>query len=371
MHQQDAKDLLLKYAKGECTPQEAALVEQWFLQVDPDAENISHEEVLDAMEHVRSKLPGQPGRVRRIGARVAVAASVLLLLGIGSTYFLKRPVASGSATYKVGQDVPPAQDQATLTLADGRKIPLSRLSRGQLVRQGAMLVRVTPDSVLSYAGTGGIGFNTLSTARGERAPYPLVLSDGTKVWLDAASSIRFPVAFGGDYREVSITGQAYFEVRHKATQPFRVMAGDQLIEDIGTSFNVTAFADEPNMRTSLLEGSIRVSRQGHSQMLTPGQQVIFSPHSANLKVQAADTEEAIAWKANYFYFNHEDLHSVLRKISRWYNVDVEYPAGKPIEANYWGTLSRESNLSLVLNRLEATSEVRFTIAGNKIIVSKK
>jgi ferric-dicitrate binding protein FerR (iron transport regulator) len=209
-------------------------------------------------------------------------------------------------------------------------------------------------------------YNTLSTVRGQESPYPLVLSDGTKVWLNAESSITYPIAFNGKERSVKITGEAYFEVVHNTVQPFKVEVKGQTIEDIGTAFNINAYDDEPNMKTTLISGSVKINS---STVLHPGQQAIQSGPA--IRVKDVDTEGAIAWKNGYFLFDYESLESIMRRISRWYNVDVAYEPGQQITTGFLGSMTRYTNVSEVLNALEAAGKVKFKIEGRKITVSKK
>ncbi len=204
----------------------------------------------------------------------------------------------------------PGRNQATLTLADGRTIVLTRDLNGQLAQQGQTTITANNKEGIVYA-TGStsttttISWNTLATARGEQSPYPLTLPDGTKVWLNAASTITFPTVFNANARTVKITGEVYFEVMHNEKHPFRVEAKDQLIEDIGTHFNVNAYDDEDAFRTTLLEGSVKVSVIGNRQsaILKPGEQVSFSQSSQLSQPIPVQTDEVLAWKEGMFRFS--------------------------------------------------------------------
>jgi transmembrane sensor len=211
-------------------------------------------------------------------------------------------------------------------------------------------------------------YNTLVTKRKERSPYPLILADGTKVWLNAASSIIFPVAFTGKDRTVTITGEAYFEVAHNATQPFKVKANGQMIEDIGTAFNVNAYSDEPVVTTTLLQGSVRVSLTDNeaSVVLKPGDQAKAANGGLKLKSNV-DLDGAVAWKSGIFQFKNTRIDEVLRQAARWYDVDVDYRQGIP-DQTFTGRISENVNLSGLLEIL-SYSGVHFRIEGNKIIVN--
>jgi transmembrane sensor len=300
---------------------------------------------------------------------IAAAASIVLALSFGSYSLLHKPNVS-----EFKNDIAPGHNQATLTLANGQKIILTKHLSGQLAQQGSTLIGVDDKNEIAYTGSGTNSnaadtYNTLSTAVGEQSPYPLVLADGTKVWLDAGSSITFPVAFAGKERSVKITGEAYFEVVHNDAQPFKVVAKDQVIEDIGTHFNVNAYDDEKVITTTLLEGAVKVSVPGASLqaqvMLKPGQKSVLKNNA--LDVANANIEEAIAWKNGYFRFENEGIQSIMRKLTRWYNIDVQYSGTIPDET-FYATSSRYKNISEVLTMLQNTKGVHFKIEGRRVTV---
>lgn len=191
-----------------------------------------------------------------------------------------------------------------------------------------------------------LGYNTAATPRGGQ--YEFILSDGTKVWLNAASSIRFPVAFPKNERKVQVTGEAYFEVASNPNSPFFVETQGQTIQVLGTSFNVNAYDDEQSVRTTLLTGSVNVTAQGISKRLQPGEQARYE--NGNLSIGVADVGNVIAWKNGYFSFKDDDMHSVMRQIARWYNIDVSYEGQIP-DRNFSGEISRNVNLSQILEIL--------------------
>jgi ferric-dicitrate binding protein FerR (iron transport regulator) len=211
-----------------------------------------------------------------------------------------------------------------------------------------------------------VTYNTMTTPRGGQ--YHLVLSDGTQVWLNAASSIRYPTAFNGPEREVEITGEAYFEVATNAIKPFRVVSTGQLVEVLGTHFNISAYADDPIMKTTLITGSIRLGVAKQTAVLKPGQQGFFSRDTkGQLKVKTADLDEVMASKNGYFIFNNENIESIMQKISRWYDVDVSYQGNMKGKESV-GAVSRFKDVSEVLRKLEATGIIHFKVEGRKIVV---
>jgi transmembrane sensor len=286
--------------------------------------------------------------------------------------------------------VAPGGNRAVLTLAGGQKIILDSAAAGILAEQGNTHVQKLGDGKLAYEagdGAGGRGgggtkgaaaplYNTLTTPRGGQ--YQLTLPDGTKVWLNAASSITYPIAFTGNSRSVEMTGEAYFEVTHDKKHPFTVKAGGQTIEDIGTHFNVNAYADEPAQVTTLLEGAVSVS--GH--LLRPGEKatVIGAAGSGatatgttgagavDIQVTQGDPDQAVAWKNGLFNFTDAGLQTVMRQLSRWYNVDVTYKGNIP-PRQFTGMIGRSLTLNQVLEGL-ALENVHYQIEeGNRLIIT--
>jgi ferric-dicitrate binding protein FerR (iron transport regulator) len=364
--------------KGAATPDEIAEYDAYLNQLTSgqkawDSEGLGEEaqtrEELRAM--LEAKINPQPARRIRLWPRIAAAASILIACSIGGYFLLnKRPVQLTAQIQK--QDFAPGHKQATLTLANGQKILLTKGMSGKLAQQGNTTILVNTGKAIAYqAGNSGtnsvVTYNTLSTARGEQSPYPLVLADGTKVWLDAASSITFPTAFNGKERIVKITGEAYFEVAHNAAQPFKVTVKGQTIEDIGTAFNVNAYEDEPAIKTTLLEGSVKVLNTNGEKLLTPGQQAIIKNGEPAIRVMTVNTEAVTAWKNGYFMFAHENIQSVMRKISRWYNVDIDYDPNIT-NNSFSGSMTRYGNASDVLDMLQLTGLVHFKIKERRIEV---
>lgn len=306
--------------------------------------------------------------------RLAIAVCALFVISVGGYFLLNNQVAQQTAQNQK-QDIAPGQKQVTLTLANGKKLNVNNKQKGKLAQQGNMMVQVNNGNALTYTAlavnknVSEVAYNTLSTARGQESPFPLVLADGTQVWLNAASSITYPTSFNGKDRVVKITGEVYIKVAHNAAQPFKVLVRGQVIDDIGTVFNINAYDDEPVIKTTLIDGSVKISNNTGSAILKPGQQAIVQPDNQNIKVKDADVEEAVAWKSDYFIFNHEKIQSIMRKISRWYDVDVVYDDGISTD---WvgGSESRSKNVSEVLRKLELTGQFHFQIDGKKIIVKK-
>jgi len=310
--------------------------------------------------------------IRRAVYRWWVAAAVFALIVSGTYYLLnkkqKPEIASTHAGHIFKNDVAPGGNKAILILGNGQKIILDSVHLGTIANEGKTNITKTGNGKLSYSpSTGGGGgealYNTLSTPRGGQ--YQLELPDGSRVWLNAASSITYPTSFTGRERIVEITGEAYFEVVHNEKIPFKVKAGDQLIEDIGTAFNVNAYTNEPARKTTLIEGAVKIAYHDEIQTLRPGQQSVIEKNQM-VVVDHADTESAVAWKNGYFHFRDASLEDLMRQIARWYDVEIEYRGTIP-ERKFGGEISRHNNASEVLKILEL-SKVNFEIEGKKIIV---
>lgn len=262
--------------------------------------------------------------------------------------------------------IKPGTDRAYLTLGDGTEVMLDSSGDGMLAVQGAAAV-VKEGRGISYQGDGKTTeavINTIRTPRGGQ--YQLTLSDGSVVWLNAASSLRFPANFTGNQRTVQLTGEAYFEVKPDAGRPFTVEVGDLRVAVTGTRFNVNAYPDENGILTTLAEGSVNVASNGVSKALKAGQEILAEPDGKLHSVKTADLEAALGWKEGQFVFNGADVPAIMRQISRWYDVDVTY-SGAARNETFTGMVSRKSDISRVLRIMEAGG-IRFKIDKNRIVV---
>lgn len=258
-------------------------------------------------------------------------------------------------------------NKAVLTLADGSNIVLDSTHNGTLTKQGnTKVVQVNMATLAYHSDTESsqqVVYNTLATPSGGQ--YQLILPDGSKVWLNAASSIHFPTVFKGNERHVTVTGEAYFEVAKNAAMPFIISVKDMEVKVLGTHFDIMAYDDESTMNTTLLEGSVKVSQGNLVRMLVPGQQSNIDK-TGSIKVTDAAVEEVMAWKNGWFQFNAHDIKTVMRQISRWYNVEVVYE-GKIPAGHFTGLVSRNNDISQVLKIMQSAG-VRFKIEGRKLIV---
>ncbi|OFY39655.1 MAG: hypothetical protein A2X18_04600 [Bacteroidetes bacterium GWF2_40_14] len=277
-------------------------------------------------------------------------------------------------------DIRPGGNKAVLTLADGTKVVLDDAKEGKLHEQGNTTIIKLDSGRLAYNTRSGsailekiVQYNTLTTPRGGK--YCVTLPDGTIVWLNASTTLRFPVAFAGKTRKVEVKGEAYFEVAKNEAMPFIVKAGNSEIKVLGTHFNVMAYADEQVIKTTLLEGSVEIAVRKQSAegeeipaiKLVPGQQAQLDANNS-ITVVEANTREVIAWKNGFFIFNNEPIESVMQKIARWYDVNVVYETSDSTIV-FTGVVSREENVSEVLRLLELTEVVHFKIDGKTITVA--
>lgn len=343
-----------------------------------DDEKVNEEQtdlaIADVRRQLLQQIGQQPGHtLKRSIWRLISAAAAMLFISVSAYLIWQNPTKTEPTVNLVKHDIAPGGNKAILILSSGKQIILSAAKNGKLAQQGHTNILKTADGqVIYHAGDepATMVYNTLKTPRGGQ--YNLTLADGTKVWLNAASSITYPVEFTGNERKVDITGEVYFEVTHNAKKPFRVSAGNQTVEVLGTHFNINAYADEPLQKTTLFQGSIRIDRNKQSVILKPGQQaqVENNPASSRIVVTSdINTEEVLAWKNGYFLFYSENIEGIMRMVSRWYNVDVTFEKGIPDET-FGGSISRFENVSQLLNVLQRTGSVHFKIEGRRITVMK-
>jgi transmembrane sensor len=300
-----------------------------------------------------------------------VAAALLLIVAGGSWLLATRDRKGGKSsraqTEDLKKDVAPGGNKAMLTLANGEVISLDSSMKGKLAQQGNVNLQASPgllkyDPVTASANS-GVAYNILRTPKGGQ--YRLELPDGSRVWLNAASSLKFPTAFTGKERRVELSGEAYFEIAKNAGQPFSVAVNKANIAVLGTSFNVMAYADEAAIRTTLLEGAVKVSRENESSLLKPGEQSLLEPGSMQV-IEKADIDLAIAWKNGLTSFKSADIKTIMRQVERWYDVEVVYNGTIPARS-FTGDIPRDANLSELLRLLEI-SKIHFKMEDHKLIV---
>lgn len=387
-------ELMALFGRTENDDETRALLQEAWNKLEE--EKVFSEEQSQAMLNKILRPEGTEGIVRDIGVdggrgrgmrRWMMAAAVVLLLGVGVWLLAGRHASSGIASSPAIKetkpiDVPaPNGNNAILTLADGSTVVLDSVKNGELARQGdaqvskanaGRLVYNTLDQESNTPGQAPVAivYNTVSTRRGGQ--FQIVLPDGSKVWLNTVSSLRFPTAFTGTERVVELKGEAYFEVAKNAAQPFVVhvsTAEDKGMDVrvLGTQFNVMAYDNEAEIRTTLLEGAVKVMRGDKSRVLAPGEQAKVDKQGGLTLDAKADVDLAMAWKNGFTSFKSADIRSIMRQVERWYDIDVVYE-GNVQERTFSGGISRDANLSELIRLLEV-SKIHFKIEGRKLIVT--
>jgi ferric-dicitrate binding protein FerR (iron transport regulator) len=378
--------LIEKYEIGTATTEEKQALKEWYYSFDDSVANIlvegqdSEEKLAERIKIRLMQTILQSDEIKEAKPmrkfQWSAAAAILIIFTVGAyVKFSSKPVFQETTKAPVINNITPGGNKAKLTLHDGTSVILDSVSNGTISKQGDVALQKLEDGLLVYNISGKkltekneVIYNAISTPRGGQ--YQVTLSDGTKVWLNASSSIRFPVIFTGDVRSVTITGEAYFEVAKNTAMPFKVKTTTSEVEVLGTHFNINSYDDEAVVKTTLLEGAVKVASLGNGVLryLKPGQQSIINKEGKISIVEHADTEEAMAWRNGYFQFKSSDVKSILRQISRWYDVDIVYNGN--INLHFTGQLTRNENVSKVFEALSLTNEVHFKIDGKKIIVSQ-
>jgi len=383
MTREQAQELLNKYQLGNCTPEEQQLLDHWYLReaakqpvADEPSDPLTDEKLI--WDKIAKEIP-EATQIRRFKKwySIAAAAAILIFISLGAWFFTKSHQAAKQLAQQspIQNDVLPGGNKAVLTLANGRQIILTGARNGALAVQGKVAINKTSDGQIVYNSSRSSAsdiaakpvYNTMTTPRGGQ--YWVVLPDGSKALLNAASSLTYPTNFSGAERKVELTGEAYFEVAHNPDKPFRVYSKSQVVEVLGTHFNINTYDDEPDIRTTLLEGKVKLTSVVKNQVrvLKPGQQAVLNTYSFN--VNDVDVEDATAWKNGTFTFENNDIQQIMRMVSRWYDVDVVYKGTLPAD-KFTGFVSRFSNVSEVLRMLQLTHKVKFKIDGKQITVSE-
>lgn len=384
--------LIDKYLANTATEAERDQLHSWYrdqdhslveLPVDRDtAETDIYQRMLSKIDAGIADTAG-PARSAFSWYKMMAAAVILIVASVGGYLFFNSQKTDPLETLTFKNDIAPAGNKTLLKLANGTEIVLDDAKAGELAQQGGIRIIKTGDGQLIYdlsaaaeAGAAA-GYNTIVTPIG--AQYQVVLPDGTKVWLNALSSLRFPTHFGGKERDVETSGEVYFEVakavlkdksakKSASRMPFIVKSGGQQVEVLGTHFNINTYGDEGVNKTTLLEGSIKINTIGSSvsKVLKPGQQAHVRGN-AIVKIVNVDADDVIAWKSNLFQFNNTSIEQVMQQVKRWYDIDVVYSGAKP-NLLFTGVIPKNNNISILLKVLESTGGVKFGIEGRKVII---
>ncbi|RFS20670.1 FecR family protein [Chitinophaga silvatica] len=376
--------LLKKYREGTANETEKKFLETYYDLFDVNEDLITEENeasFTSLKSTIRENIAFEmerhqkPAKLRWLW-KASAAAAILAFAAIATWYWAGHVVPGPQHLAGRTMETVNSTDKPTLQLANGAIIELNDSSNGQIAEQQGIIIRKEKDGSLVYqsspeqkqSSTSEVSENILTTPKGMK--YKVVLPDGSQVWLNAASSLRYPASFAADNRTVKLTGEAYFDVNTDAKRPFIVESGKQKVQVLGTSFNINAYSDEPIIKTTLLLGAVKVTAGNSSCTLAPGQQSQTARDEAGaLNKREVDTGKEIAWMNNLFSFKNDDLQFIMRQISRWYNVEIKYNGNIPAE-KFVGEISRSSNLNEVLRILEI-NDLRFEINGNAITVSGK
>jgi transmembrane sensor len=388
----DIAMLIKKHIHNELTEEDRRTLNNWMDESNENRrvfnEMTNEESLREAMQefyaftrnHVQgqsaavvSMLPGKTNWIKYLlaAAVVIIAVSLIWLFAINNRNG-KQVVVTDTATKKTTSDIPPGSNKAVLTLADGSTIELDDARNGVIAEQGRTVINkkngelVYNDGKVKAKGN-AISWNTVTTPRGGQ--YQLSLPDGSKVWLNAASSIKFPVSFSGKKRVVQLEGEAFLDVVHNENMPFEVqLCNGTKVQVLGTRFNIMAYNEEVELKTTLVQGKVKMTNaQNQEALLQPGQQALLNKSQGDLQIDKdADVAAAVAWKEGLFKFAHTDIRAVMRQLARWYDVQIEYDKKLP-EKYFSGEISRRLNAAEVLSVIEFAG-VRFKIEGKKISV---
>jgi len=372
-----------RYISGIATPEEIASLLNYTDKFD--IADFSDDVPIPGQEGIKQRIFGnieaRKTRLRSVRPTrwIAWTVAASLVLGILCETYISRkhadsPIPATVVSRKPGNNIQPGTNKAILILGNGEQIDLYSTGNGRIAQAGKLTIEKVKDGQLVYAPgnaagqpSSAVAFNTLLIPKGGQ--YEVTLPDGTLVWLNAASSLKYPTAFTGSERHVEMTGEAYFEVARNTVMPFTVSTGKSTVKVLGTHFNVSAYDDDPADKTALLEGAVVVGKGEKKVLLAPGQQAVVDHDAGAIAVRTINVDDAVAWKNGYFSFRKEDLRTALRKIARWYNVDVEYQ-GKETNKLLGGTVSRTQTIEEILSYLELTGIAHFTIKERRIIVKE-
>lgn len=384
-HQSDAQETRLFLEHLQSGKDEAAVIAliEEYLDSPVSETDLAGPEVLASLDRsfiaVQNRINDIPKKRRLFSfPRIAAAAAILLVSAAALFLYIAYSTSEVKNSSTYANDVAPGKNGATLTLANGKQIRLSDALEGELAREAGVTISKTADGQIVYHIQSqdqqvANNINTLSTQKGET--YMVILPDQSKVWLNAASTLKYPSKFSGKERLIQLNGEAYFEVakakipHSRETLPFRVLTASQTVEVLGTHFNINAYADQSDTRTTLLEGSVRIASQSAKDkgvMLVPGQQSVLK-ESDRIRVTKVNLNKAIAWKNGKFIFDNESIEDIMQELSRWYDVEISYQ-GDVSNRIFTGSMSRKMGLAAILAKISYTEAVHFKIEGRRVTV---
>lgn len=369
------QNLIKKYLSGQCTPEEAAAVEKWYaIYLNQNESTYKAIDLTKAKEAVWKEISRQrPSKVKKLKKWPSIVAASAVIVALLAFYqFVLTPTFKDKE--KLAQEettIIPSSSNAVLTTADGRRIALSLPAPGVLEQGEGFEITKEADGLIVFDVTTRdvstpTAYNVVETPKG--GIYQVVLPDGSKAWLNNASSISFPTQFAANERLVKVTGEIYFEVEHDSQRPFKVAAPQQEIEVLGTKFNVNAYKDEPLAKTTLIEGSVKVKGQSSAQVLRPGDQMTTETGTHD-RISAANLSAVLAWKEGVFHFERVNLEVLMRQIARWYDVELVYE-GKLPQDEFVGEIKRSEDIKHVLEILQ-DGQIDISLEGRKLIVGRK
>lgn len=339
------------------------------LHPTPSESGLSQADQDEILCHILDFEPQKQVTPKRLWPRIAVAASIALTIGVGSLLYFNNQ--NKQQVQQVAQnDVNPGKQGATLTLANGTKIRLSDAVNGELANEAGVIISKTADGELIYEIKGNAGenkMNTIATSYGET--YRVKLPDGSAVWLNSGSSLTYAAnLIQNGKRTVELEGEGYFEIAKDKSHPFIVQTAGQQVEVLGTHFNINSYTDETVTATTLLEGSVKVITRKSTRTITPGEQL--TNNDGQISIAKVNTDNITDWKNGDFNLENIDFRVAMRKIARWYDMEVIYDSSTPQHIESWGLISRDKKLSVVLKSIENSGQVKFRIEGKKLYVYK-
>lgn len=392
--QPDIADLIVGFLEGRLSAKELEKLERWVEENEEHRQlwkQLTNAAYLEAqLQHWRETVPGhfkipvQEGSPKReytgksrIRNALKYAAVIVAALGMawGTRYLLQYPIKQPADNTQIikKDSIMPLGKVARLVLGNGETVELTDNIGEILLEEGGVQVH-NGKSMLHYVAQSGGGakevvFNTLLVPRG--GEYQLTLSDGTKVWLNAGSSLRYPAQFPDDERRVVLSGEGYFEVAHDKKRPFSIEAGKARVRVLGTKFNFNAYPDDPTENIALAEGSVMVEQNGAEKeptFLKPGYGAAVPGDKGSIRVHKVNLEAALAWKNGMFIFDNESLGSIMKKLSRWYDVSINYESGVDTLFHFTGRIQKYENITGILQLIELTGKVKFAVEGREVKV---